>query len=73
MDCPAALRATAKGGYVKERVFFVDEQTAIEAGFRHCAACLPGTFFGDTKRHDTRDYYRYVTETCCIIMNNYTY
>jgi methylphosphotriester-DNA--protein-cysteine methyltransferase len=41
MDCPAALRAIAKGGYVKERVFFADEQTAIEAGFRPCAACLP--------------------------------
>jgi methylphosphotriester-DNA--protein-cysteine methyltransferase len=41
MDCPAALRAIAKGGYVKERVFFADEQTAIEAGFRPCATCLP--------------------------------
>ncbi|WHY88562.1 Ada metal-binding domain-containing protein [Neobacillus novalis] len=39
MDCPAALRAIAKWGYVKDRVFFADEQTAIEAGFRPCAAC----------------------------------
>jgi len=41
MDCRAALRAIAKGGYVKERVFFADEQTAIAAGFRPCAVCLP--------------------------------
>ncbi|WML44516.1 Ada metal-binding domain-containing protein [Neobacillus sp. PS3-40] len=41
MDCPAALRAIAKGGYVKYRVFFADEKTAIEAGFRPCGVCLP--------------------------------
>ena len=40
MDCPAALRALKKGGYEKFRVFFADEQTAIEAGFRPCGACL---------------------------------
>lgn len=41
MDCTAALRAIAKGGYVKNRVFFADEQTAIAAGFRPCGTCLP--------------------------------
>lgn len=41
MDCPAALRAIAKGGYVKNRVFFADEATALAAGFRPCGACLP--------------------------------
>jgi len=41
LDCPAALRAIARGGYVKNRVFFADEQTAIAAGYRRCAACLP--------------------------------
>lgn len=41
MDCPVALQAIAKGGYVKEGVFFADEQTAIKAGFRPCVACLP--------------------------------
>src|SRR5439155_873784 len=40
---PAALRAIARGGYVKNRVFFADEQTAIAAGYRPCAACLPDT------------------------------
>jgi len=39
LDCPAALRAIAKGGYVKNRVFFADEETAIAAGFRPCGAC----------------------------------
>jgi hypothetical protein len=43
LDCPAALRAIARGGYVKNRVFFADEQTAIAAGYRPCAACLPDT------------------------------
>jgi hypothetical protein len=40
LDCPAALRAIARGGYVKERVFFADEATAIAAGYRPCARCL---------------------------------
>jgi methylphosphotriester-DNA--protein-cysteine methyltransferase len=40
LDCHAALRAIAVGGYEKERVFFADEETAIAAGFRPCGACL---------------------------------
>lgn len=39
MDCPAALRAIARGGYVSNRVFFIDEHTAIDAGYRPCGAC----------------------------------
>jgi hypothetical protein len=41
LDCPAALRAIARGGYVRHRVFFAEEQTAIAAGYRPCAVCLP--------------------------------
>jgi len=41
LDCRAALLAIAKGGYVKNRVFFADEQTAINAGYRPCAVCMP--------------------------------
>ncbi|MBP0726633.1 metal-binding protein [Bacillus sp. RG28] len=41
LDCPTALRAISKGGYIKHRVFFKDEQTAILAGYRPCAICLP--------------------------------
>ncbi|GEE00485.1 metal-binding protein [Gordonia spumicola] len=39
MDCPTALRAIARGGYVTHRVFFIDEQTAVDAGYRPCGAC----------------------------------
>ena len=41
LDCPSALRWIAKGHYVKHRVFFADEATAIAAGYRPCAACMP--------------------------------
>jgi methylphosphotriester-DNA--protein-cysteine methyltransferase len=41
LDCPSALRALASGGYVKHRVFFADEATAVAAGYRSCARCLP--------------------------------
>ena len=41
LDCPAALRAIARGGYVKHRVFFRDAATARAAGFRPCAVCMP--------------------------------
>jgi Metal binding domain of Ada len=41
LDCPVALRAIARGGYVTNRVFFAGEQDAIDAGYRPCAVCLP--------------------------------
>jgi methylphosphotriester-DNA--protein-cysteine methyltransferase len=41
LDCPAALRAIARGGYVGSRVFFLNERHAIAAGFRPCGACMP--------------------------------
>lgn len=41
LDCPSALRAIARGGYVRNRVFFADEATAVAAGYRPCAVCLP--------------------------------
>jgi len=41
LDCRAALRAIARGGYVRHRVFFLDERTARTAGFRPCAICMP--------------------------------
>ena len=41
MDWRAALRAIAKGGYVRQRVFFADEAAALAAGYRPCAVCLP--------------------------------
>ncbi|MEV1240484.1 hypothetical protein [Nonomuraea sp. NPDC049750] len=44
LDCPSALRAISRGGYVRERVFFADEVTAIAAGYRPCAVCLPQAY-----------------------------
>ena len=40
LDCPSALRYIAKGQYVKYRVFFADEETAIAAGYRPCGVCM---------------------------------
>lgn len=50
LDCPAARRAIARGGYVKQRVFFADERTAIAAGYRPCAVCLPEKYARWKKR-----------------------
>jgi len=44
LDCPSALRAIANGGYVAHRVFFADEATAVAAGYRPCARCLPDRY-----------------------------
>lgn len=44
LDCRAALQAIARGGYVQHRVFFLDESTAIAAGYRPCAVCLPAPY-----------------------------
>jgi AraC family transcriptional regulator of adaptative response / DNA-3-methyladenine glycosylase II len=41
LDCPTALRWIAKGHYASHRVFFADEATALAAGYRPCAVCLP--------------------------------
>jgi hypothetical protein len=44
LDCPSALRWIAKGFYVRHRVFFADETTAIAAGYRPCARCMPEAY-----------------------------
>lgn len=44
LDCPSALRHIAQGHYVKHRVFFADEETAIAAGYRPCSRCLPAEY-----------------------------
>jgi hypothetical protein len=31
-------------GYVRHRVFFADEPTAVAAGYRPCARCLPDRY-----------------------------
>lgn len=40
LDCPSANYYISKGQYVKYRVFFADEDTAISAGYRPCAKCM---------------------------------
>ena len=40
LDCNTALRAIANGGYIKNRVFFLNQETAISAGYRPCARCM---------------------------------
>jgi methylated-DNA-[protein]-cysteine S-methyltransferase len=51
LDCPAALRWIAKGHYVKHRVFFADEATAVAAGYRPCAVCMPERYAEWKRRH----------------------
>lgn len=41
LDCPSALRFIAKGQYTGYRVFFMNEEDALGAGYRPCAKCLP--------------------------------
>jgi hypothetical protein len=42
LDCRSALAAIARADiYARTRVFFADEETAIAAGYRPCARCLP--------------------------------
>ena len=41
LDCRAARRAIARGGYVDHRVFFAEAANAEAAGYRPCAVCLP--------------------------------
>ena len=44
LDCPSAKKYLAKGQYAKNRVFFLDEETAITAGYRPCAICMPDQY-----------------------------
>jgi len=44
LDCPAARRAIARGGYVRHRVFFLAEADARAAGYRPCAVCMPQAY-----------------------------
>jgi hypothetical protein len=44
LDCPVALRALARGGYVSQRVFFLNEAHAEAAGYRPCGACMPDRY-----------------------------
>ena len=43
LSCRSALAAIARGGHVRNRVFFLDEATAA-AGYRPCATCMPSSY-----------------------------
>ena len=43
-DCSIAQTHIAKGGYVKNRVFFANEQDAKAAGYRPCANCMKSEY-----------------------------
>ena len=44
LDCRVALSWIAKGHYVTHRAFFADKATAIAAGYRPCAVCMPDEY-----------------------------
>ncbi len=44
LDCSNALRWLARGHYKDVRVFFIDELTAIAAGYRPCGICMKGEY-----------------------------
>lgn len=44
LDCRSALRAISNDSYIAHRVFFADEPTAITAGYRPCAVCMPDAY-----------------------------
>jgi methylphosphotriester-DNA--protein-cysteine methyltransferase len=50
LDCPAALRALARGGYAANRVFFLNQAHARAAGYRPCGVCLPKEYAAWKKR-----------------------
>ncbi len=50
LDCPSALRAIDRGRNAGHRVFFADEATAVAAGYRPCARCLPDRYRAWKKR-----------------------
>ena len=50
LDCRAALRIIDRRGYVQHRVFFPGEATAVAAGYRPCAVCMPAQYAAWKKR-----------------------
>lgn len=44
LDCPSANRWIEKGYYVRNRVFFENEDVAISCGYRPCAVCMPDKY-----------------------------
>lgn len=43
LDCARAVAALPLG-YARHRVFFADEASAIQAGYRPCGRCMPAPY-----------------------------
>lgn len=52
LDCPSALRHLKKGNYAKNRVFFLDEESAVQAGYRPCSVCMPEAYKAWKREHN---------------------
>ena len=44
LDCRSAKQYISRGQYVNHRVFFANEETAVSAGYRPCAVCMPEAY-----------------------------
>ncbi|KAA8694680.1 Ada metal-binding domain-containing protein [Pseudomonas caricapapayae] len=66
LDCPAALLALSKGGYRQHRVFFIDEPTAISAGFRPCGRCMVAEYRQWNSENRKQNVPRIITETVIV-------
>ena len=44
LNCPSARRWLDRGFYSENRVFFLNEEDAIVAGYRPCAVCLKSKY-----------------------------
>lgn len=44
LDCPSANRHIDNGDYIRHRVFFADEGSAVAAGYRPCGVCMKGKY-----------------------------
>lgn len=44
LNCRSALKAIERGGYTRNRVFFLNEEAAKAAGYRPCAVCMPSEY-----------------------------
>ena len=54
LDCPSAKKWIEKGYYISNRVFFENEDTAIAAGYRPCAKCMPDEYTNWKKLQKTK-------------------
>ena len=56
LDCSSANKWIKKGYYVKDRVFFIDEATAIKAGYRPCGVCMAKEYEKWKKQQENTPY-----------------